>query len=1321
MLSLAERSFANASPQFEDDISILASTEEKLVLKYRPNWIGVSILSASSSRDILFEIENCTYAADSSRINLPIRRLLIPLGSHSVATAQIIQAANQILATDDLPSKVGFYSAKYLRSIHPSKQIPDPNTSTVSSALWDNLIRLGPPAQIRDQRVCELTIYPIYPIHTQNVFSICTEMVIEVRFQREQTSEFDAVQGNSTFDGIFPGLLTGKKTGVQTFSALPGKMKKGAKSAKRWYRISILEEGIYRLSSEHLIQAGLSQDDLSSGKLHLYYGGGRELSTQLDVASPGLREIPTLFVDNDNNGFLDHSDGLIFFAQGTSGWEFENNAWRHYVNHYTEENIYWLCIEDKPRLPILQRSCDPLRAKTFMGIREFRDHVFTEQERSLPNNSGLDWMWDVLRNNERKRFPIEIHDPAGMDSARLEVRLQGLTETHHQVELLLDDHLLKSIDLAYLLGMTITCDIPNGWLAGEHTLSINLSGNNSSIGFDWYELEYSRSLQAIEDQLRFFSTGRQGWTKFEITGFSERPIILDVADPFAVETLEIAEWDSSFGRVSILDSIAVEGEKQYWAISPDKITEVEKIEPIPYDPEEHLKSGAMAADYLIIAHESLQGAALDRLLVHRSDISKEQQASNFQAMSVTTREIYDQFSNGLVDPVAIRNFLRYTLLHWQKAPSYVLLVGDATFDFKDNLGLGKQLLIPSYENRNQVSDDWFVNLTNDRLPDMMIGRLPVSSQEELAVVVDKIIQYESKPLPGAWRSRILLAADDLYRKQDYAAEDHLFLKDSEALANSGSSEDFDVAKVYLEQYPWDRSFNKPSAKAAFLDNLNSGALFVNFFGHANWNMLAHESLFRVPNDLPNLHNANMLPVFYAGTCEIALIDDPRLSSMAELLLSQPEGGVVAVIGSARWNMHLASYRVAQAFYECLFAPERRGVVTIGQALLHAKIKAGYPDQTEIMFLLGDPALTVLAPSYHIDLAIEPDTLSLDKRTRVRGKIYQAEAPAKQFSGQCLLRLYDSGVAVEKPVYNYLWPGRIIFEGQTSVDSGEFDMSFFADADTSKGGGFARLAACAWQSPNETNSSASLHAIGAMDSLYLRSDSLVITNRDTISPQLSISLAGRSVQSNDAKVKVALPFVLAGHLADDKSGLAQVQRSDWGIQVKLDNKPIDGFAQTASLQFDDSTFRNASFSYPVKDWPPGDHHLSITLWDDALNSTQWDLDILVVASDLTISQVMNYPNPAFGRTFFTFVLDQEARVKVKIYTVAGRCIRTLEGTGEFGFNKFPETGWGCTDEDGDAIANGVYLYKVIAESDESSAINLSGKRNAEAIGKLIIAN
>ena len=87
--------------------------------------------------------------------------------------------------------------------------------------------------------------------------------------------------------------------------------------------------------------------------------------------------------------------------------------------------------------------------------------------------------------------------------------------------------------------------------------------------------------------------------------------------------------------------------------------------------------------------------------------------------------------------------------NWAKpAPSYVLLVGDGTYDYQDYEGFGGKNFVPTYmvhslDFGETGCDNWFVCLDGegDFLPDMFIGRIPVKTVAETNTVVKKILNY----------------------------------------------------------------------------------------------------------------------------------------------------------------------------------------------------------------------------------------------------------------------------------------------------------------------------------------------------------------------------------------------------------------------------------------------------------------------------------------------------------------------------------------------------------------------------------------------------
>jgi flagellar hook assembly protein FlgD len=129
---------------------------------------------------------------------------------------------------------------------------------------------------------------------------------------------------------------------------------------------------------------------------------------------------------------------------------------------------------------------------------------------------------------------------------------------------------------------------------------------------------------------------------------------------------------------------------------------------------------------------------------------------------------------------------------------------------------------------------------------------------------------------------------------------------------------------------------------------------------------------------------------------------------------------------------------------------------------------------------------------------------------------------------------------------------------------------------------------------------------------------------------------------------------------------------------------------------------------------GDHKIKIKAWDVFNNFSSYEAYFTVISpeSGLALRDIYNYPNPFSSNTTFTFQhnIGTSFNVKIKVYTIAGRLIKEIEERDMVG--KFARVDWDGRDNDGNQIANGTYLYKLVVESSDGSQKN-------KALGKLAV--
>jgi hypothetical protein len=200
-------------------------------------------------------------------------------------------------------------------------------------------------------------------------------------------------------------------------------------------------------------------------------------------------------------------------------------------------------------------------------------------------------------------------------------------------------------------------------------------------------------------------------------------------------------------------------------------------------------------------------------------------------------------------------------------------------------------------------------------------------------------------------------------------------------------------------------------------------------------------------------------------------------------------------------------------------------------------------------------------------------------------------------------------------------------------------------------------------------------------------------RDSLRPQLvEVLFDGSHIQNGD--------YVSANTTIDisvrDEGALSIYDTST--VAITLDEKRIY-YNQNQSLSLlPGNTTRELTVRFRP-DLDKGEHQLGLNVKDRSGNFYDSTEKVITFTVDpqLRVEELYNYPNPFATQSYFAFKLTQvPEELQIKIYTVAGRLIKVIKLTSAdltFGFNKIY---WDGRDGDGDEIANGVYLYRLIAK-------------------------
>lgn len=697
---------------------------------------------------------------------------------------------------------------------------------------------------------------------------------------------------------------------------------------------------------------------------------------------------------------------------------------------------------------------------------------------------------------------------------------------------------------------------------------------------------------------------------------------------------------------------------------------------------------------------------------------------------VPADELYNEFSSGTPDVSAYRRYMKmlYDRAETEKdMPRFLLMLGDCVWDNRMKTVATKSLnpdnYLLCYESENSssetdsyVSDDFIAMLDDEEvistgssaygIPDVGVGRIPVSTASGAKVAVDKIEHYMQNMCDAPWQNTIMFLGDD--------GNNNIHMADVNMVADSVASwyPGYNLRKVMWDaytRYSTATGHRYPDVENAVKKQQAEGALIIDYAGHGSPRAMSHEQVLTI-EDFSNFRGNNH-PLWVTATCDIMPFDG-TLPTIGETAFLNDKGGAIAFYGTARTVLSNYNKHVNRLYIKHVLGTFPDGtMMTIGDANRVTKdsLVTYRSDRTvnKLQYsLMGDPALKLARPRLTVVIdsingeAVEKMSkieLRAGSITTVSGHIVSGGVKAEDFDGQvnvmirdsrqlvtCKLNntLPDEGADVAFQYYDYT---SVLYQGVNTVTKGDFLFRFAMPKDISYTDGNGLITMYA------RNDSKTLSAHGEFSKFNISGGEQL--PNDSIGPSIYCYLNSTSFV-NGATVN-STPFFVAEVYDEDG-----VNVSTGGIghdmQLIIDGQPSRTYSLNDNFQFDFGSYTTGQAYYVIPKLDPGQHTLRFRAWDIHNNPSVASLSF-VVSEDVApkISHMYATPNPASDSVSFIVSHDMpgsELYVAIDVMDATGRLLWTTSEytTTSDSYYKFD---WNLCLDGGVKLNTGVYLYRV----------------------------
>jgi len=767
-----------------------------------------------------------------------------------------------------------------------------------------------------------------------------------------------------------------------------------------WVKIGIVESGIYKITDSELTNLGFSNPSAVR-----VFGNDDGL---LPFMNSG--EYTDDIMEND---IFRGANYILFYAKASTVWDYNENKgmFKHRLHIYSDTAYYFLSDKNTGYNNSIKTENQAF-ATNNLSINNYDFYTFYEDENINLINSGRIWLGESFQTTTSQNFNFEI--PNLVDNSEMKLYFSVVARSP----------VASSFDFTSAnLNKTATISSANGDTHGTYAkttsslytynapssdnitlkLTYNKPASSSNAWLDYVDYNAKCALKLVNGQLQFrdiSTVGVGNITKFNLSETNSNTVVWDVTNPNSPAKINATSSNSSLNfkleTETLKEFVAYDGSN---FLTPYYIgVNIGEIE------NQNLHATSANTEMIIVTHPDFLAQAEEIAQIHRD-------YDNMEVKVATTEQIYNEFSCGMPDVSAIRNYMK--LVYWKNNSKlkYLLLLGDGSYknkfspDPKENSNF--ILTYQTYHSYIEASDNLLTTVSDDYFAlldanegeligslDLGVGRIPVKTPEEASEIIAKIRSYLNPNNNGNWQNILCFIGDD--------EDSNTHVDDAEQLSTKIDTtySSFIIKKIFLDAYVQEVSAvgeEYPQAVIELNNRINKGALIVNYSGHGSTQTLAHERLVTI-NDINNWSNFEHLSLFFTGTCEFSRFDNYSQSenktqtSAGERVFLNKNGGAIAMFTTARVSYAQSNFNLNSNAYDYMFEGDENGRYRFGDIYMLAKNATTGPNR-RYFALFGDPALRlnyaeneVVTTSINGNSVKNIDTLSALEHVTITGEV-----------------------------------------------------------------------------------------------------------------------------------------------------------------------------------------------------------------------------------------------------------------------------------------------------------------------------------------------